>query len=135
MGRIARAPMKRSAEQFENKSKHLNKEQLKQNPHLRLPPPLGHRHPRTSPQIFGIIPKNPKNSWMKFFIEKFWDFLGWIPKDPKRSQFFGVISNESQKNWDHPKKIGVILGWFGEEIHEGPKQSHGSKKKHLYTSP
>ena len=32
-----------------------------------------------------------------------------IPKHPK---FFGVIWGESQKNWDHPEKIGVILGWF-----------------------
>ena len=113
------------------------------------------RHLRTSPQIFGIIPKNlgffgifwdwfgvipiqsqkipkdPKNSWMKFFIQKIWDVLGWIPKDPK---FLGVIWDESQKIWDHPKKIAVILGWFGADT-RGSEEVIQKQKKHLYTSP
>ena len=81
-------------------------------------------HPKKSQEFLDEI-FHRKNSGI------FWDGSQKIPKDPK---FFGVIWGESQKNWDHPKKLGSFWDGLG-EIHEGPKQSHGSKKKHLYTSP
>ena len=66
----------------------------------------------------GVNPK-PSQNIPIFFLDEinhpkksgmFWDGSQTIPNHPN---FFGIIWGDFQKNWDHSKKIGVILRWFG----------------------
>ena len=86
----------------------------------------------------GSSQSNPKKSqkiprilgW-NFSSKKFWDFLGWIPKDPKKSQvFWGHLGwipknlGSSQKNWGH---FGMVWGRYTRV-----RNSHTEARKNIY---